>query len=316
MWILWTAVGIVAFLLIVITAAVIYFFNNGIVRNDKRENFYYNREHAEKYVEPEFLETVIHGSEWIRDAKAEDIYIKSFDNLRLHARLIAPVNPKATIIMCHGYRSSGYNDFADYAEFIYNQGYRLLIIDQRACLESEGKYIGMGVLERYDCRAWIDEINRRYPNEPIFLQGVSMGAATVLMTTGLELPDNVRGVIADCGFTSPRKIFGSVMKDGFHLPPEPFMALMTLVIKVFAKYDANYSSEDALATNKLPLLIVHGEADTFVPHYMSEQNVAAAKNCEVTFISVPGAAHARSYVKDTPRCRAAVTEFLDKHLNA
>lgn len=315
MWILWTAIGIVAFLLIVVAAAVVYFFNYSIVRDDKRENFYYNREHAEKYVEPEFLETVIHGSEWIRDAEAEDIYIKSFDGLRLHARLIAPENPKATIIMCHGYRSSGYNDFCDYAEFIYNQGYRLLIVDQRACMESEGKYIGMGVLERYDCRAWVEEVNRRFPGEPIFLQGVSMGAATVLMTTGLELPENVRGVIADCGFTSPRKIFGAVMKESFHIPPEPFMALMTLVIKIIAKYDANYSAEDALKTNKLPLLIVHGEADTFVPLYMSEQNVKAAENCEVTFISVPGAAHARSYVKDMPRCRAAVTEFLGKHLN-
>ena len=316
MWILWTAIGIVSFLIVVLAVAVIYFFNNGVVRDDKRENFYYNRDHAEKYVEPEFLETVIHGSEWIRDTKAEDVYIKSFDNLRLHARLFIPENPKATIIMCHGYRSSGYNDFADYAEFIFGKGYRMLIIDQRACLESEGKYIGMGVLERYDCRAWIDEINRRFPGEPIFLQGVSMGAATVLMTTGLELPDNVRGVIADCGFTSPRKIFGAVMKQNFHLPPEPFMAIMTLVIKIFAKYDANYSAEDALKTNKLPLLIVHGEADGFVPHYMSEQNVKAAENCEVTFISVPGAAHARSYLKDMPRCREAVTEFLEKHLNA
>ena len=313
---MWIAIGIIAFLLIVLVAALVFFFNFGVVRDDKRCGFYYNRDHAEKYIEPQFLETVIRGSQWIRDFDAEDVYIKSFDGLRLHARLFCPENPKATIIMCHGYRSSGYNDFADYAEFIYNKGYRLLIIDQRATCSSEGKYIGMGVLERYDCRAWVDEINARFPGEPIYLQGVSMGAATVLMTTGLDLPENVRGVIADCGFTSPRAIFSDVMKKSYHLPPEPFMAIITLLIKIIAKYDANYSAEDALKTNKLPLIIIHGEADGFVPHYMSEKNVAAAKNCEVEFISVPGADHARSYLCDMENIRAKAVEFLEKHLDA
>ena len=313
MW--WIALIVVGVILLIFTAGIIYFLNFGIVRDEKRCGFYYDRSHAEKYVEPEYLETVISGSVWIRDAKAEDIYIKSFDGLRLHARLIVPDNPVGTFIMCHGYRSSGYNDFADFAQFIYEKGYRLLIIDQRASNGSEGRYIGLGVLERYDCQEWTRLIALRHPKEPIFLDGVSMGAATVLMTTGLDLPAEVRGVIADCGFTSPKAIFGDVMHQMFHLPKEPIMSIMSLFIRIVAKYDAKYSTVDALKENKLPLLIVHGEADDFVPHYMSEQNVAAAKNCEVTFISVPNAKHARSYVVDMPRCRAAVTEFLEKYTN-
>lgn len=311
MW--WIALVVLGVILLIFAAGTVYFLIYGIVRDDKRCGFYYDRSHAEKYVEPEYLEMVIKGSEWIRDARAEDIYIKSFDGLKLHARLIVPEKPVGTFVMCHGYRSSGYNDFADFARFIYEKGYRLLIIDQRASNGSEGKYIGMGVLERFDCLAWTKLVAERFPGENIILDGVSMGAATVLMTTGLELPSEVCGVIADCGFTSPKAIFGDVMHKTFHLPKEPIMSIMTALIKLVAKYDAKYSAEDALKENKLPLLIVHGEADDFVPHYMSERNVEAAKNCDVTFISIPGAAHARSYVVDTERCRAAVTEFLNKY---
>ncbi|MBO4354172.1 MAG: alpha/beta hydrolase [Clostridia bacterium] len=306
-------ITILASIVVLFLAFMIVFMIYGIGRNDKHGGFYYDREYVENsdWLPKEHFETIIRGSTWIRDAEAEDIYITSFDGLKLHGRLICPPDPKASILMCHGYRSSGYNDFPDYAEFIYNKGYRLLIIDQRATQKSEGKFIGMGVLERYDCLKWAELLASRFPGEPLFLEGVSMGAATVLMATGLDLPKEVRGVIADCGFTSPREIFGTVFKARFHLPKEPFMTVMTALIKIFAKYDCNYSAEDALKDNKLPVLFIHGEADDFVPHYMSEKNVAAAKNCYTKFISVPGAAHAQSYLIDTERCRKEAVEFLE-----
>ncbi len=304
---------IVAVVVVLFIAMLFIFMIYGIARNDRHGGFYYDREYVENsdWLPKECFESIIKGATWIRDAEAEDIYITSFDGLKLHARLICPSNPIGSIVMCHGYRSSGYNDFSSYAEFVYNKGYRLLMIDQRATQKSEGKYIGMGVLERYDCAKWAELVAERFPGEPIFLQGVSMGASTVLMATGLDLPKEVRGVLADSGFTSPREIFGCVLKANFHLPKEPIMTFVCLLIKAFAKYDCNYSAEDALKDNKLPVLFVHGEADDFVPHYMSEKNIAAAKNCYTKFVSVPGAAHAQSYLIQTERCQKEVTEFLE-----
>jgi len=309
---------IVASIIVLFTALLFIFMIYGIARNDKHGGFYYDRDYVENsdWLPKESFETIITGAQWIRDTDAEDIYIQSFDGLKLHARLLCPEDPIGSIVMCHGYRSSGYNDFSCYAKFVYDKGYRLLIIDQRATQQSEGKWIGMGVLERFDCLKWTELVARRFPGEPIFLQGVSMGAATVLMATGLQLPKEVRGVIADCGFTSPREIFGCVLKANFHLPKEPFMTFMTLLIKLFAKYDSNYSAENALKDNRLPILFIHGEADDFVPHYMSEKNLAAATNCYTKFISVPGAAHAQSYLIQTERCQKEVTEFLDAFKDA
>lgn len=306
-------IAIFAAVLLILIISGLAVFSYALKRNDKRVKYFYDREYAKKIIEDEFLDQIISGSEWIRDKEAEDVYIKSFDGLKLHARLISPKEPVGSIILCHGYRSAGVNDFAGYAEYAYNCGYRLLVIDQRASGKSEGKYIGMGVLERHDCNAWAKFMAERFPNDALFLEGVSMGASTVLMASGTDLPKNVRGIMADCGFTSPREEFEHIMKRDTHLPPYPYMHLIGLIIKLIAKYDYSYSTTDALKDNKLPLLIIHGQADNFVPHYMSEKNVAAAKNCDVTFISVPNATHGKSYLVQKERCQAALTDFLRKH---
>ena len=305
--------AVIGVFLILLVAALLYFLKFGIVRDPSREGFYYNRDHAEKYCPPQFVDKIVAGASWIRDFPAEDLYMTSFDGLKLHGRLFEKENARATFIMCHGYRSSGYNDFSCIAKFLFDNNCNLLIIDQRSSNGSEGKYIGMGVLERYDCRDWAKLISERYPKKPIILSGVSMGASTVLMATGLELPKEVVGVTADCGFTSPRKIFTKVMKQSFKVAPRFFMALMTLLIKIVAKYDANYSAEDALRQSNLPLIISHGKADDFVPFYMSEQNIAAAQNCEVKFITSDEAEHAQTYLYKEDEMNAAILEMLDKY---
>ena len=305
--------AVVAVFLILLIAALVYFLKFGIIRDPKREGFYYNRDHAEKYCPPQFVDKIVAGATWIRDFPAEDVYITSFDGLKLHGRLFEKDGARVTFVMFHGYRSSGYNDFSCIAKFLYDNNCRLLIIDQRSSNGSEGKYIGMGVLERFDCRDWAKFIAERCPGTPIILSGVSMGAATVLMATGLELPKEVVGVSADCGFTSPRKIFTKVMKQSFKVAPRFFMALMTLLIKIVAKYDANYSAEDALRENKLPLIIAHGKADDFVPFSMSEENIAAAKNCEVTFITSDEAQHAQTYLYKEDEINAALLALIDKY---
>lgn len=304
----------IAVLLILLISGIAVF-SYALKRNDKKCRYFYDRDYAKTLIEDEFLDMIVNGSEWIRDKEAEDVYIDSFDNLKLHARLIRPPSPKGSIILCHGYRSAGVNDFAGYAEYAYNCGYRLLIIDQRASGKSEGRYIGMGVLERHDCNKWAWYMSNRFQNEPLFLEGVSMGASTVLMASGTDLPKNVRGIIADCGFTSPREEFAYIMKRDTHLPPYPYMHLIGFIIKLIAKFDYSYSAEDALRENKLPLLILHGQADKFVPHYMSEKNVSAAKDCDVKFISVPNATHGKSYLVDMKRCQASMTDFLNKYTN-
>lgn len=147
-----------------------------------------------------------------------NVYIKSFDGLRLYGALLESEKFSDKIIICvHGFTGSGKKDFASLARTYYLNGYNVLLVDNRAHGQSEGKYVGFGVLDRLDLRNWVKyTVNRFGSNIKIFLHGISMGGATVLMASSI-MPKNVRGIIADCGFTSVDEIFEYVLKRDYHL---------------------------------------------------------------------------------------------------
>lgn len=138
--------------------------------------------------------------------------------------------------------------------------------------KSEGRYITYGVKERHDLKRWILYTNRNLAakNKDIFLCGISMGCATTLMAAGLDLPDNVKGIIADCGFTSPWDIIKHVAKERFHLPPFPLMYMVDLISEVVAGFGLKeVSIPEIMKRNKIPVLFIHGDADDYVPMWMT-----------------------------------------------
>ena len=186
---------------------------------------------------------------------------------------------------------------------------------QRAHGESDGKYITFGVNERRDALSWIDFHNRTHGMDNVFLGGMSMGASTVLFAAGEELPPNVRGITADCGFSSPADILSHIIKRDFHLPPKlvlPLMEVWARVLGGFSFYECN--SRDTLARAKVPILFIHGKADTFVPCHMSEVGYAScASDRELHLIE--GAGHGRSYLHEPQRLRDALLDFFKRNLS-
>lgn len=184
---------------------------------------------------------------------------------------------------------------------------------QRSHGESEGKYICFGVNERYDVLSWCNFLSEKYPGMPIVLDGVSMGASSVLMASGLNLPDSVKGIIADCGFTSPFEIFKWVSRASYGLSPFPFVYTMSAVTRFVAGFDPKYSTKKALEKNTLPVFFAHGEADTFVPCSMGCDNYEAAlKNCDAVLFTVPEAEHGMSFLRDREGYLAALDKFICK----
>ena len=148
----------------------------------------------------------------------------------------------------------------------------LLLPEQRGQGESGGAFMGLGALERYDCARWANYLAGLYPHLPLYLAGVSMGAATVLMSTELPLPGTVRGLIGDCGFTDPQAICRHVVKDNLHLS----YALRGPVAHRLCKRKnqaglSGCSAPKALARCRLPVLLIHGNGDDFVPCRMTEE---------------------------------------------
>ncbi len=248
--------------------------------------------------------------DWIASQKTELISIRSRDGYNLTGHFLPSEDPQRTLLMVHGWRSGWIRDFAVMAEKLHRCGCNLLLIEQRAHGESEGKYIGFGVLERYDCKEWIGYLTeQRRVKQPIYLVGLSMGASTVLMTAGMELPREVKGVIADCGFTSPYEMVARVAKTVFHMNTHAVNKINQLCQRK-AGYSLNeYTTLQAMEACRVPVLFVHGTADSFVPMDMTLQNYEACKSKKELFL-VDGAEHCKSFMNDKEGYMAALHHFF------
>ena len=259
-----------------------------------------------------YAEAIESGSKWFRDQNPEQIYIRSRDGLKLCGYFLPAEQAKGTLLLVHGYRSDPWIDFGIIYSFYHSLGWNILTVCQRAHAESEGKYITFGIKERFDVCNWALYLSDRFgPEHPVVLSGVSMGSTSVLMALGSDLPANVTGVIADCGFTCPYDEFVHVLKSR-HIPRQPLMALAELYAKAFADFGfRDYSTITALRQNTRPVLFVHGEADAFVPVRFTVDNYAACA-AEKQLITVPDAGHGASYLMAREQCEAALSAFLSR----
>ena len=257
---------------------------------------------------------ISHAHNWFSTHEVEDIYVQSRDGLQLYARWIPAENPKGTILLAHGYQSTPYIDFSLVLEVYHNLGMNMLIPDQRSHGKSEGKYITFGVKERQDMTCWVDYHNRYLGNWPVILSGLSMGASTVMYMADEELPANVKGMIADCGFTSPYDSIGKVFRSVTHLPAGPFLWATDLCARIFAGFSLKEKdTRKTLQSGKYPVILAHGLADDFVPCEMSREGYDACTSPKELLL-VEGAGHGYSFLKDRERYTQTVTTFLQRNL--
>lgn len=253
--------------------------------------------------------------DWLREHPHETVETRSDDGLTLRATYVPCAHARGTLLCFHGWRSSSEVDFGAVYAVYHDMGLNLLLADQRAHGRSEGRFITFGVRERRDVRQWVHWHGERFGAQvPVLMAGLSMGATTVLMACGEPLPASVRGVLADCGFTSPEEIVAAVGKS-WHLPAWSFVPALRWLTRHLAGFDLReYSTLEALQNSTLPLFLAHGEADTFVPCYMSRRAYAACPSEDKTLLLVPGAAHGQSYLVQPERYTRLVRAFLDRVL--
>ncbi len=253
---------------------------------------------------------ILSGQRWIEALPFREEEITSFDGVKLYGRFYENKGSKATVLLMHGYRSGPMHDFSCAFKFYYDKGFNLLVPDQRAHGKSGGRFITYGVKERYDAKCWLEHINKIVEGGTIYANGVSMGASTLLMATGLSLPENLKGIIADCGFTSPAEIIKKVIKKDMKLPLFPLYHTTRILTKLIAGFDfEEYSAVTAVKNSPVPILFLHGKSDGFVPFYMGEQIYSAAVG-EKRAVWVENADHGCSFMTDRATCSAAIYNFL------
>lgn len=289
-----------------------YFYNLALNPDTPKDIVFGSPEEAEA-TSGQVLDTDI---QWLlSESNYSDETITSFDNLKLHAYKVLNQNDSNKwVIAVHGYTSEGIN-MSSYAKNYYDMGYNVLIPDLRSHGSSEGDYIGMGWDDRLDIIAWINTILEDNPNAEIVLHGVSMGAATVSMVSGENLPSNVKAIVADCGYTSVWDEFAYQLDDLFSLPEFPILNISSLVSKVRAGYFLGEASTlEQVAKSKTPILFIHGDEDDFVPYYMMEE-LYNATSSEKEMLTIKNAGHAKASEIDPETYWTTVHEFTNKYLN-
>ena len=250
------------------------------------------------------------------DIPYESVFISARDGTRLFARYYHVRDGAPLQIQFHGYRGTALRDFCGGNKLARESGHNTLVVDQRAHGKSSGTTITFGIRERWDCLSWAEYANQRFgSNTPIFLSGVSMGAATVLMASELKLPANVIGIIADCPYSSPEAIIRKVCREDMHLPPTLVMPFIRLGARLFGHFDLREASAlEAVQHTHIPILLIHGEDDRFVPCDMSREifDACTAYKIGKTF---PGAGHGLSYIVDTHGYEQTVAQFTEYCLN-
>lgn len=239
-----------------------------------------------------------------------EVEITAPDGIKLKGHWYHRQTDKRAVVAMHGWRSSWKKDFGSCYKFFLDKDCSILFAEQRGQNSSEGSSMGFGLTERFDCIEWAKFVQKN-TRLPIYLAGVSMGATTVLMASGLDLPKRVKGIIADCGFTSPYDIWKHVSENNLHIP----FGLKGIFANALCRKKINmpadgYSTLKALKKATVPVLFIHGTDDKFVPVEMTYENYAACSSQKRLFL-VPGAGHGMSYPTDPSGYETAVSNFFE-----
>ena len=247
----------------------------------------------------------------LRDLELEQVAIRSRDGYVLRARWYPAEGARRTVVLVHGWRSCWSVDFSASAPFLHENACNLLFIDQRCHGESGGDLISYGIQERYDVLEWLDWLDQNHPGFPVYLCGISMGAATVLMTAELPVADRVTGILADCGYSTPDEMVKLTVQKSLGGMTAPTLAAVNLNCKRRGGFTLKSASPiEAMAKNTdIPCFFIHGGNDTLVPVRMSIENYYACRAPKELYI-IPGAGHGLSYLMDTEGYQTKVLNFF------
>lgn len=252
-------------------------------------------------------------TDWFKE-NSEEVFLLTKSGIKVHAVLSKTQKlSRKYIIMCHGYKGNAYNLGFQAYNFV-KMGYNVLAIDGRASGKTEGKYIGMGSLEKSDLKGYVNFILARDPQAQIALYGISMGAAEVMMASADDLPQNVKAIVEDSGYTDVWSMLKRQTRETMHIFPEPILFLASIYAKLVIGLDFKKASAvEAVKKTNIPILFIQGTEDRCIPFEMFDTLYKSCASEKETYV-VEGADHMQCDVVDPEKYYRTVGGFLNKYI--
>lgn len=287
-----------------------YFFFVKSLKNKKRRD-YFDIPYLKKRFRKNQLELV---EQWFQSLNVEDMDILSFDGLKLHGRYLNH-SAETTVILIHGFKSISARLFEIAKHYYEVFEVNVLLVDLRGHGKSDGNYVGLGYLDSLDLRIWIATLLKKQRSIRIILHGVSMGGATVLNLSNQSLPNNVKFIVSDCGFTEAKKVLCHRFTQLTKIPSFPIYYFIAFYYYIFTKYPISKSKPiKRVAESKLPILFIHGDKDDYVPTEMGYQLYKACTS-EKELLIVKNAPHTFSYVVEYDNYFNKISDFINRFIN-
>lgn len=315
----WYHYLVLAIILFVIVTAIFTLF---IIPYIGYRKTFYSKGNKEKNFNPtdlpnqnmynDYKDLIIENIIEVSKLKYEELQIKSFDKLNLYAKYYEHKKESPIEILFPGYRGNAQRDLSTGVMRAFKCGRSVVLVDQRASGKSEGHTISFGVNERIDCLYWTRFVSEKFgKNRKIFIGGVSMGAATVLMASDLDLPKNVVGILADCSYNMPKDIINKVLID-MKLSPKLIYPFIKRGARLYGRFDLESASPiESVKKSKLPIIFIHGANDDYVPYHMSEKLFNAC-NSKKRLIKIEDALHGTSYLTNPNKYIEELNKFLNE----
>jgi len=248
----------------------------------------------------------------LRTMPHEELSVTSFDGLTLRGKYYEYAPDSPVELLFHGYQGCAERDLSAAVERCAALGRSAVLIDQRGSGESDGHVVTFGIKERWDCLTWIDFATQKFGKErKLMIGGVSMGGATVLLASGENLPDNVKCVMSDCGYSSAKEIIKKVVRE-MRLPVGVVYPFIKLGAKIFGRFNLDETTPlEAVKNSRTPIILLHGDADDYVPFQMSADVYEACPG-KRKLVTIEGAGHGLAYPKNPQKYVEGLRQFQEE----
>ncbi|WP_338209840.1 alpha/beta hydrolase [Lactiplantibacillus paraxiangfangensis] len=304
---LWITLGII---IVIVGGGLIgagsYFYHVAIARGDK--GFITQSTRLSK------KSAVYREKYWYLHAKKQTWKIETPDHLKLVAWYVPKKDARKTVVLAHGFAGNK-SLMGAWAGMYHELGYNVLVPDSRASGDSQGQAVGYGWLERRDDLQWAKTVVKRTQTTQIVMSGISMGAAGMTMASGEHQVPKIKAYVVDSPFTSAQAIISYQAKQMYHLPAFPLVDVTSMVTQLRAGY--NFREADAVAAikkNRLPIMIISGTKDDFVPPRMGKMLYRNAHQPKELWL-VKGAGHTTAITQNYQNYKQHVASFLAQYVN-